>query len=107
MHDEPMTEPSPTQTGQAAGVPFVLRPVKVARSDTPLVIIWHLGDPPCSARAMAAAIRLESVDAHRVYLALPQLGERLGPGGWDAVVALAMKDPVLGFFQPIQAQAAR
>jgi acetyl esterase/lipase len=56
---------------------------------------------------MAAAVALEGVDAHCAYLALPQLGERMGPGGFQAVVAQAMKSPVLGFFQPIQGQASR
>lgn len=88
--------------GSVAGVPYVLRP---GRGDA-LVVVWHLGDPPRSAAAMAAAIPLEGLDASRLYLTLPMFGDRLPPGGRDELMRLAMADPVLNFYAPVPRQAA-
>lgn len=91
--------------GIAAGVPYVLR--RPSKSDAPLVLIWHLGDPPRSAAAMAAATPLLGVDAWRLYLTLPMAGERMPPGGVQEVMRLASEDPVLNLFGPVQSQAVR
>src|SRR5262245_47941734 len=93
--------------GRAADVPYRLRPPRERAPGAPLVVVWHLGDPPRSAAAMAAAIPLDGVEAWRLYLTLPMAGERAPPGGRAAVMQLGMEDAVLKLFEPIQAQAVR
>jgi len=94
--------------GTAAEVPYVLRPPASGSASAPLVIVWHLGDPPRSAAAMAAAIPLAGVvEAWRLYLTLPLAGDRSPPGGMAEVMRRAAEDAVLQLFSPIQAQAVR
>jgi hypothetical protein len=65
-----------------AGVPYVALPaagLKADREPAPLIIAWHLNDPPRSAAAMAAALPLAGVAAWRVYLDLPMHGKRQLP----------------------------
>ncbi len=88
--------------GTAAGVPYLLRP---GRRDS-LAVVWHMGDPPRSAAAMAAAIPLHGLDVARLYLTLPMFAERLPPGGKEEAMRLGMEDPVLKFYDPIRRQAA-
>lgn len=45
-------------TGVAAGVPYVALPPAGDRDGAPLVVAWHLVDPPRSEAAMAAAVPL-------------------------------------------------
>ena len=56
-------------TGGAAGLSYVALPPDETyglRAAAPLIITWHLNDPPRSAAAMAAALPLSGVAAWRV-----------------------------------------
>lgn len=93
--------------GQAAGVPFIaLPPAGGARPDEPVVVAWHLLDPPRSEVAFAAAVPLAEVDAWRVYLGLPLSSTRLPAGGWDEVFRLASEDVVRNLHRPVIEGAA-
>jgi hypothetical protein len=99
-------EPSPVR-GEAAGVPFVaVPPAGGARPGAPVVVAWHLMDPPRTEAAFAAALPLEGLDAWRIYLGLPMTGARTPPGGDDEVMRLAFEDAVLNVYRPVTAQAA-
>jgi dienelactone hydrolase len=94
--------------GVVADVPYVALPPAGARDDAkpaPLVIAWHLNDPPRSAAAMAAALPLAGVAAWRVYLDLPMHGRRQLPGGLDEFMQLGYQDAVLKAFEPQVTQA--
>jgi dienelactone hydrolase len=94
--------------GTAAGVPFVARPPARALASgerAPLVVSWHLNDPPRSAVAMAAALPLSGVQAWRVYLDLPMHGRRQLPGGLEEFMRLGYQDAVLKAFDPQVSQA--
>jgi hypothetical protein len=61
-----MNEQNAAVRDVAAGVPYVaLSPA--GREAAPLIIAWHLNDPPRSAAAMASALPLAGVAAWRVY----------------------------------------
>jgi hypothetical protein len=63
-----MSDRNAVVSGVAAGVPYVALP-PAGRDESepaPLIIAWHLNDPPRSAAAMAAAIPLAGVAAWRV-----------------------------------------
>jgi dienelactone hydrolase len=96
-------------TGSASGVPFVALAPELAleQKDTtaPMVVAWHLHDPPRSETAMAAALPLQGVPAWRVYLGLPLSGSRLPAGGLDAFFQLSYDDAVLNVFGPVCRQA--
>jgi hypothetical protein len=94
-------------TGVAAGVPYVaLPPVGTPEGESaPLVVAWHLHDPPRSERAMAAALPLKGLPAWRVYLGLPLSGSRLPDGGLEAFLQLSYQDAVLKVFGPVCRQA--
>jgi pimeloyl-ACP methyl ester carboxylesterase len=73
-------------------VPFVLTPPSTERPDAPVVVTWHLADPPRTEAGMAAALPLDGLDAWRLYLGLPLHGSRspgreeyFRRGGEDAV----------------------
>lgn len=87
-------------TGTAGGVPYVALPPAGGETNAPLIIAWHLHDPPRSEVAMAAALPLRGVAAWRVYLGLPFCGSRLPAGGIDAFQALGYDDAVLKVFEP-------
>lgn len=90
----------------AAGVPYVaLAPASGADQPRPLVVAWHLHDPPRSEAAMAAALPLDGLDAWRVYLGLPMNGSRLPPGGLEEFFALGAQDAVLKIYEPVVSQA--
>src|SRR5207249_8200480 len=95
-------------SGVAAGVPYVALPPG-ERGDgqvpAPLIIAWHLNDPPRSAAAMAAALPLTGVAAWRVYLDLPMHGRRQLPGGLEEFMRLGYEDAVLKAFEPQVTQA--
>jgi pimeloyl-ACP methyl ester carboxylesterase len=94
-------------SGSAADVPYVALPPTRRGEDAsaPLIIAWHLNDPPRSAAAMASALPLASVPAWRVYLDLPMHGRRQLPGGLDEFMQLGYDDAVLRAFEPEVAQA--
>lgn len=92
-------------TGSAHGVPFVALAPEQDAAPAPMVVAWHLNDPPRSETAMAAALPLHGVPAWRVYLGLPLSGSRLPPGGLDAFFGLAYDDAVMKVFDPICRQA--
>lgn len=91
--------------GIAEGVPFVALPPATMLDDAPLVVAWHLHDPPRSEAAMAAALPLDRVPAWRVYLGLPLSGSRLPEGGLDEFFRLGYDDAVLNVFEPTCRQA--
>lgn len=74
------------------GVPFLARPA--ASADAPVILAWHLLDPPRTEVAFAAALPLTGLDAHRIYLGLPMTGRRTLPGGDEQLMALLADDPV-------------
>lgn len=93
-------------TGKAAGVPFVGRePSGGPRPEAPVVVAWHLLDPPRTESAFAAALPLEGLDAWRFYLALPNTASRLPAGGVEEVMRRAAAD-ILGEFASINVRAA-
>lgn len=95
-----------TLTGTAAGVPYVALPPETPSADSPLLVAWHLLDPPRSEEAMAAALPLHGLNAWRVYLGLPMTGARSLPGGPEELMKLVMEDAVLNLFEPLTRQAA-
>lgn len=93
--------------GVAAGVPFVaLPPADGPAAPAPLVVIWHLMDPPRSEAAMTAALPMAGLRAWRVYVGLPMTGSRLPDGGFDEFFQLASEDYVLNVAEPVTDQAA-
>ena len=93
-------------TGTAAGVPFVALPPAERRPDAPVVVAWHLMDPPRSAAAFAAAVPLDGLDGWRIYLDLPMSASRLPGGGIDAVMQAGMEDAVRKLKVPVIEGAA-
>jgi alpha-beta hydrolase superfamily lysophospholipase len=92
----------------AAGVPYVALPPAGrpdGREPAPLIVAWHLNDPPRSAAAMASALPLSAVGAWRVYLDLPMHGRRQLPGGLEEFMRLGYQDAVLKAFEPQVSQA--
>jgi len=102
-----MSDQDAVVSGVAAGVPYVaLPPAGRDQSEpAPLIIAWHLNDPPRSAAAMAAALPLAAAAAWRVYLDLPMHGRRQLPGGLEEFMALGYQDAVLKAFEPQVTQA--
>lgn len=92
--------------GMAAGVPFVALPPADVSAGAPLVVTWHLMDPPRSEAATAAALPMTGLQAWRVYLGLPMSGTRLPEGGFDEFYRLAGEDYVLNVAEPVTDQAA-
>lgn len=93
--------------GVAAGVPFVALPPTGSHGGepAPLIIVWHLNDPPRSAVAMAAALPMAGVAVWRVYVDLPMHGRRQLPGGLEEFMRLGYQDAVLKAFEPQVTQA--
>jgi hypothetical protein len=103
-----MSDEEDAITGVAAGVSYVALPPARGlgpREAAPLIIAWHLNDPPRSAAAMAAALPLAGVAAWSVYLDLPMHGQRQLPGGRDEFMQLGYQDAVLKVFEPQVTQA--
>src|SRR3977135_4737100 len=93
------TTPAELITGQAAGVPFVAAPpANGARASAPVVVAWHLMDPPRSEAAFAAALPLDGLDAWRIYLGLPMHGSRLPSDGVEALMRLGFGDAGLNLY---------
>jgi dienelactone hydrolase len=103
-----MSHESTALSDVAAGVPYVALPPAQRRNDeeAPLIVAWHLNDPPRSAAAMAAALPLAAAAAWRVYLDLPMHGRRQLPGGLEEFMRLGHQDAVLKAFEPQVIQAA-
>lgn len=94
-------------TGVAAGVPFIaIPPITQPGASTPIVVAWHLMDPPRTETAFAAALPLRGLDAWRIYLGLPMCGSRTPPGGAEELMRLGYEDAVLNLHRPIISQAA-
>jgi dienelactone hydrolase len=105
--DAEMSRESTGLSGTAADVPYVaLPPAEGHDGDeaAPLILAWHLNDPPRSAAAMASALPLAGVAAWRVYLDLPMHGRRQLPG-LDEFMQLGYEDAVLRAFEPQVTQA--
>jgi pimeloyl-ACP methyl ester carboxylesterase len=79
--------------GTAAGVPFLARPPEHPTDRTPLLVGWHMLDPPRTETAMAAALPMADVPAWRVYLRLPECGDAARRAAEDYVLMLI--DPVV------------
>lgn len=93
------------RTGTAAGVPYLILPPASGRLDAPIVVGWHLFDPPRTESAFAAAMPLDGLEAWRVYLGLPLCGARKPAGGDEEVMRLGMEDAVRNLYGPVQDQA--
>ena len=100
MTDSP-TAPVTGTTGN--GVPYLAVPA--ASADAPVVVAWHLLDPPRTPVAMHAALPLDGLEATVLYLGLPMTGDRTPEGGPDAVMALLAKDAPGLVHGPIYTQA--
>jgi dienelactone hydrolase len=102
-----MTDALAPIVGRAAGVPFVaVPPANGPRASAPVVVGWHLLDPPLTEAAFAAALPLHGLGAWRIYLGLPMSGSRLPAGGLDELMRLAYEDAVLNMHRPIVYRAA-
>ena len=91
--------------GVAAGVPYLILPPASGRADAPLVVGWHLFDPPRTESAFAAAMPLDGLDAWRIYFGLPLCGARKPAGGDEEVMRLGFEDAVRNLYGPVQDQA--
>ncbi|MDI5974652.1 alpha/beta hydrolase family protein [Amycolatopsis magusensis] len=91
--------------GVAAGVPFVALP-PATEAPAPLVVTWHLMEPPASEAAMAEAVPMHGLAAWRVYFGLPMSGARLPEGGHEEFYRRAGEDYVLQVMEPVTGQAA-
>ncbi|MEO8263584.1 MAG: hypothetical protein ABI566_13540, partial [Pseudolysinimonas sp.] len=87
----------------ANGVPFLVVPA--TSTGAPVVVVWHLLDPPRTPAAMASAIPLDGLDATRIYLGLPMSGDRTPEGGVDAMMSLLGRDAPVLVHGPIWEQA--
>ncbi|MFF2275744.1 hypothetical protein [Agromyces sp. NPDC058126] len=86
----------------SAGVPYSAR--AATRPEAPIVVGWHLLDPPTTPAGMAAALPLDGLDAHVIYLGLPLSGERAPHPDFEALLTSGI-DMVTDFFGPIHEQA--
>jgi hypothetical protein len=95
-------------TGTAAGVPYLaVPPSGHTDGPAPVVVAWHLMDPPRTEAAFAAAVPLDGLDAWRIYLGLPMCGARMPAGGPDELMRLGYEDAVLNLQGPIATQGAQ
>lgn len=106
MHEPMDYSSSEPISGTAAGVPFTALPPREGVTDAPLVVIWHLMDPPCTDSAMAAALPMTALPAWRLYFGLPMTGRRLPAGGFEELMRLGQADAVVNLYDPILSQAA-
>jgi hypothetical protein len=98
-----MSARAPLAGVTANGVPYVAVPA--ASPEAPVIVAWHLLDPPRTPEAFAAALPLAGLEAHRIYLGLPLSGARSPEGGFDGVLKLIREDGVTKFFGALHAQA--
>lgn len=92
-------------TGTAAGVPYVIIAPWTNDRSAPIVVAWHLLDPPRTEIALSAALPMQGLAAWRIYLGLPMSGSRLPEGGADEMMRRAFADPVINVHSPIAEQA--
>ena len=102
--DTPSAKPVTGTTSN--GVPFLAVPPAGDPSTAPIVVLWHLMDPPRSEAAFAAALPLDGLDAWKLYLGLPGFGPRAPEGGMDEVMANLAKDAPGLVHGPTHSQAA-
>lgn len=93
-------------TGDAAGVPYLAFSPAAGIGRAPLVLVFHMMDPPRSERAMAAALPMEALPAWRVYLGLPMFGARMPKGGPDEIMRLGYEDALMNLIAPVVERAA-
>jgi hypothetical protein len=98
--------PAQPVRGTAADVPFLAVAPDSEDPAAPVVVAWHLMDPPRTEAAFAAALPFAGLDAWRIYLGLPMCGERLPAGGADELMRLGYQDAVLNLQGPIATQGA-
>ncbi len=96
---------TPSTGTTANGVPYVLRAPRGRNAQAPLVVGWHLLDPPRTEGAFAAALPLDGLDAWKLYLGLPMSGTRMPAGGPDALFGMLAEDAPGLVHGPIHAQA--
>jgi pimeloyl-ACP methyl ester carboxylesterase len=90
--------------GKAGGVPYLAVPPRDP-DRAPVVVAWHLMDPPRTEAAFAAALPLEGLNAWRIYLGLPMSGSRLPAGGVEELAQLGYEDAVQRLHGPVITQA--
>lgn len=96
-----------TETGVAAGVPYVALPPRGgARPGAPAVVAWHLLDAPRTEAAFAAAVPLTGLDAWRIYFGLPLSGSRMPAGGPEEIQRRIMRNVVLELHREVAGGAA-
>jgi dienelactone hydrolase len=100
-----MSGPGHQITGMAAGVPFLASPPAAGPERAPLVVGWHLMEPPRSEAALASSLPMAALPAWRVYLGLPLTGARLPKGGVEEVMRRGYSDAVRLLYEPILTQA--
>lgn len=88
----------------AGGVPYLAVPPRDP-AGAPVVLAWHLMDPPRTEAAFAAALPLEGLNAWRIYLGLPMSGSRLPVGGMEELAQLGYEDAVRKLYGPLITQA--
>jgi pimeloyl-ACP methyl ester carboxylesterase len=94
-------------TGTTAnGVPFLAVPPTGDPATAPIVVLWHLMDPPRSEAAFAAALPLAGLDTWKLYFGLPGFGPRAPEGGMEAMMAKLMEDAPGLVHGPTHVQAA-
>jgi dienelactone hydrolase len=93
-------------TGDAAGVPYLAVPPTEDLEQAPLIVVFHMMDPPRSEAAMAAALPMKRVPAWRVYLGLPMFGARRPAGGQEEIMRLGYQDALMNLIAPVVEQAA-
>lgn len=95
-------------TGMAAGVPFTaLPPAGHGAAAAPLIVTWHMLDPPRSDAAFAAALPMNDLPTWRVHLGMPMCGARMVDGSMDAGLELVRQDPLMSFLHPFVQQATQ
>jgi pimeloyl-ACP methyl ester carboxylesterase len=98
---------SEVRTGTTTnGVPFLAVPPAGDPAAAPVIIAWHLLDPPRTPEAFAAALPLEGYDAWKIYLGLPLSGARTPEGGMDEIMQRLGTDAPGLLHGPIHSQAA-
>ena len=102
--DTPPAEPITGTTSN--GVPFLAIPPTGDPASAPIVVLWHLMDPPRTEAAFAAALPLDGLDAWKLYLGLPGFGPRGPEGGMDEVMANLATDAPGLVHGPTHSQAA-
>src|SRR4030095_5857288 len=88
-----------------AQVPALLRaPPKVT---PPPILLWHGFGPPASQRALMEALPLDDVPAVKIYLGLPQFGNREAAGGREDMMRRQTEDLGRLVFEPVVMGAAQ